>query len=241
MYLKLGFLLLTRFSLTTFHKFSPRFSLSSYSLINQFFPPTSSPTLSGRQQVGWPPNETTDSVESEGWWSQGLAARSNDVLLFTEPESLASMCQVTGMATRPVWHQQKQGNRTCWTFILKPSPTQTHLQQPHYPAQFATVTSFQHVSWSAHLKKEHIARDDLEVPFSLYPPMILLWFAFVLDWILTCLLPTLHWARGKNLEILEIWCRTVFCLLKRHLRARDYKAYPMSSIEYTLKSKPPYK
>lgn len=95
-YFKLGLLCLTCFFLTPFNKFSTPhgFFLSSYSHITQFFPPTSSPTLNSRQQVGWPPNVTTESMKSKGQRFHGFAARSSDVFLFSEPETPASTHQV---------------------------------------------------------------------------------------------------------------------------------------------------
>lgn len=96
-YFKLGLLCLTCFFLTPFNKFSTPhgFFLSSYSRITQFFPPTSSPILNSRQQVGWPPNVTTESMKSKGRRFHGFAARSSDVFLFSEPETPASTHQVT--------------------------------------------------------------------------------------------------------------------------------------------------
>lgn len=75
-------------------------SLCPPTLSSPFFPPTSAPTLNGRQQVGWPPKETTGAMKSEGWWFHSLAARSNDVLLLSEPESPASTGQVAKAQAR---------------------------------------------------------------------------------------------------------------------------------------------
>ena len=103
-----------------FNKFSTPhgFSLSSYSLITQFFPPTSSPTLNSRQQVGWPPDETTDSMKSKGWQFHGLDA--NDVFLYTEPESPACTHEVA--KAQPTQVRQQNVLALCPEVLRLPRP-----------------------------------------------------------------------------------------------------------------------
>lgn len=104
--------------------FHSRFLLSSYSPITRFSPPTSSPTLNSRQQVGWPPNETTDSMKPEGWWwCQVLAVGSDDVRLFSEPVFPASTHQVT-----EAWPAEARQSNMLALYPKDPL-THTHHQQ----------------------------------------------------------------------------------------------------------------
>lgn len=133
---------------------------------HQFFPPTSSPTLNSRQQVGWPPNETTDSMKSEGWWCLVWLPKP---VMSSSSQGLEPPCLHTaahrGMATHQAWCQHKQ-NRNVLAFDPERPPTPDPSPGAMQALPFAAeVSPSNTLARSADQKESE--RDDLEVPF--YP------------------------------------------------------------------------